>query len=618
MNRDEPIHYIDRFPVHPQSPGFGTPPPPELHHVLVGGVDLHPNHQGEASEAESDGNTRVWEQPTLRVYLRGEGQRALGPDGWDVYQLGATGRGGTIAATLAAAHPEQVSETEGPLPPHTCRELSQALLPTAAVVAVHRPSGVVCLLRDGCGFTCLYYAVHRSRLYFSTNLALLRGALGLLAVNTDKISEMLVFGHRGGGRSIWQGINVVAPGHLVVLSPQSRPRIESLHFPECLFDADERRRLERQPIEQTLAEVDAAVGQALQSLQGCARVAVPGGGGVDSSLLGAYLARQGTSVTFYSMNQPEAARREAEWIEPLTKALRVPCELVNIHRETFIRTLVSALKTSQHPLMGPNTVGGVLVQQQARERGEGEFVSGELCDTLFGGLSGFTYLSPRFRVLSWLSGIPNRYRFWLRRGLADVSTCCHEISRVVDGADLASVGTGCPERAESHREVQAFGYPGQSYTQRMADLLTLGEMKRVPGTLHHDFHERAETIGGRMHYPFADPRLIRLGLHLPYHFKRRRGHNKWLWRTFAAGYIGGETAFRKKYSFPTLTERWLDRTHSLLPRGFLGDLFGVNLGLLWDALPATSPTRWTLINCEIWGRLHVWNESPDALAGQLL
>ena len=154
--------------------------------------------------------------------------------------------------------------------------------------------------------------------------------------------------------------------------------------------------------------------------------------------------------------------------------------------------------------------------------------------------------------------------------MCDFPTTCHEINQVVDGSQRANIGAGILERGAIHIDVQSFRYPGRllhPYVQRMADHLTFGELKRVPAALHHCFHEYGELFGGRLVYPFAHPRILRLGIDMPYYLKRRRGKNKWLWRKIAAPYIGKEAAFRRKYAFPTLTERLAQPRGVLLHKG---------------------------------------------------
>jgi hypothetical protein len=62
-----------------------------------------------------------------------------------------------------------------------------------------------------------------------------------------------------------------------------------------------------------------------------------------------------------------------------------------------------------------------------------------------------------------------------------------------------------------------------------------------------------------------------------------------------------------------LSFRWLDRAADLLADGFLEDLLRVPVRRLCDSLMETSPARWTLLNVELWGRLHCFRDTPASL-----
>ena len=91
------------------------------------------------------------------------------------------------------------------------------------------------------------------------------------------------------------------------------------------------------------------------------------------------------------------------------------------------------------------------------------------------------------------------------------------------------------------------------------------------------------------------------------------GHKKWLWRKFTSEYIGHDVAFRKKYAFPTLTNLWLEPSSSLLKGGFLQDLLCANVSNVFESLPKSDPARWTLLNIELWGRIHCLGQTKEKL-----
>ncbi len=152
----------------------------------------------------------------------------------------------------------------------------------------------------------------------------------------------------------------------------------------------------------------------------------------------------------------------------------------------------------------------------------------------------------------------------------------------------------------------------------MSDMLTWVRGRLTTRILHAGFLEYAEWCGTHEHYPFASPRLVRLGLHLPSRWKYRGGHLKWLWRRFASQYLGADFAFRRKHSFPTLTESWLDRAGPLLRDGFLEDLLCMRVSDSYSRMPPGEVSRWMLLNIELWGRLHIRREGSESLLDRLL
>jgi asparagine synthase (glutamine-hydrolysing) len=499
-----------------------------------------------------------------------------------------------------------------------CRRISWATLPGAAIVAIHSGLGRACLIRDGAGFRPLYYSFRNATLFFSTNLPQLRSAASETGINTDKIAEMLAFGHRSGGRTVWQGIDTVGPGRLIEFQSGQRLRQHQFWRPDALFEVSERRRLEACSVDAVLHEIRDALDEGLAPLQDRGRLAIPCGGGVDSSLLGAYLSRKQSPLGFYTVNKPDADRQESEWMESIAHRIGVPCVYVNVGRENFFEAYFDFLSLTEQPAIGPNLVAHRILRRRAFEQGERDFVSGELCDTVFGGLGSFYYLSRRFRLLHFLSSLPAGQRFWLKRALSGEKSLLLEIMQLARGEELGSIAAGDLERSEYMVEIAALAYPGQSHAQHLADVLTWMNLRLIPSALHGAFFEYDEQPGGTTWFPFAHRRMMRLGLHLPYHFKRSHGVNKWIWRRFAAPYIGEDVAFRKKYTFPAPIRAWFDKAVKLIPGGFLEDLFCARLEGLMNGLGPNDPSRWTLVNVELWGRLNCWKEDPAALLSRVL
>jgi asparagine synthetase B (glutamine-hydrolysing) len=602
---------LNSEPEHPPSPLLE----PRAHKGISGCFRLasHNRTQSLSSTSEAEGSS-TWQGEDYTVVARPEATYAASPNGWEIFALGQSQAAALVAKVLDRLPISEGQDSVPALPVEDARQLCWGLLPASAVIARHSPTGTVCLLRDGMGFLPFYYGLSEDLLRCSSSLASLRPHFPIQGINTDKMVEMLVFGHRSGSRTLFQNLQVVDPGQLVIFRPGLRPQRQRFWEPIHLFDPAERRRVEGLTEQQLLEEIRSALEESFAPLQSRAHVGVPGGGGVDSSVLAAFLAARGQKVTFWCINQPEAPVQEAQWMESLSRQLGIPVTYAQINRAVFLESLVEMIDRAHQPAVGPNFVGGYVVRRLGHEKGEQDFVLGQSCDTLLGGLPTVGYLAPSFRLLRRLCHLlPARLRFWLTRGMADDATWRLDMLQTISGRQLAIVGAGDLERAEMLARSEQIHYPGQTTAQRRADQLTFLQLLSLPSMAHHAFFEPDEWIGTAAHYPFTHPRLVRLGLHLPHQRKRHRGSNKWLWRRFASRYLGENVAFRKKYSFPTLTEQWLDRAATLLPGGFLEDLFHAPISFLYSRLEPEDVSRWTLLNLELWGRLHCWGESSAAL-----
>jgi asparagine synthase (glutamine-hydrolysing) len=497
------------------------------------------------------------------------------------------------------------------------KEITDLLLPGAIVFAIQPKFGRVVVLRDACGFIPIYYHFSQNKLVFSSNLETVRKNTQYDGINTDKINEMLVYAHRTGKRTLWQNLNAISPGGVSVFTQDQLAVHQWLLTEPSQYIPEVQSKFKSLSESALLLEIKKAMDKALEPLENESHVSVPCGGGVDSSFLGAYLAQRGQDVTFWCINQPDAPVSEDEWMKPLSEQLNIPCEYANLNKQVFLENLLDRMVQSHQPMTGPNSVGGIYARKLALAAGDKVFISGEGADTVFGGLSPFGRLVPMVSLFRMLSKLPKRIRMQLDRGLISDAAWVMDMSQVAPTEDLSRIAMGDMERAELLAEV--LNFPGNdSSKERYADIFSWIQLKEVPTGLNHIFFEKDEFEGGVTHYPFAHSALINLGLNLPYRYKVNDGHKKWLWRKFTSEYIGHDVAFRKKYAFPTLTNLWLEPSSTLLKAGFLQDLLCANVSNVFESLPKSDPARWTLLNIELWGRIHCLGQTKAQLLDTMM
>jgi asparagine synthase (glutamine-hydrolysing) len=594
-----------------------------VHGSITRGVLGHISWRAAALPIEMQPPEDGWNAWNLDCgYLKGRGpvDCYAASDGWSVFAISPKPLAKHIAALLEDSFPKGLAEAPNQLSHKLSAHLFWDLIPRTAIVAYHNPTSDVCLIRDVLGFYPLYYCATKDGVALSTSLPLLKDSVGITPVNVNALSELITFGHHFGSATVWNGIDVVAPGQCVFLSRKKPPSRHWFALPEVAFDPAERERLSRRTTEQLLVEARTLVEQSLSRELTNRSFSVQGGGGVDSSVLIALTAQSHPGLSVWSINHPDLNPSESVWVEPLTSRFGAQSRFADIERENFLVNLVDVAVRSAQPLVGPNFIGGAILRQKALSLGSPDqhFINGELCDTIFGGLSSFHQLAPHRRGARLLQRLPNGMRRSLTRAVRTDRDWLSSRMIGLPESELAQAGFGSLERAELIDSVHSIGTSDSDPVQVLADRLTWLDFRRVPSALHHGFYERDEWYGGHSIFPFADKALLRFGFNLPHRFKYRAGHTKWLWRMLAADLIGREAAFRPKMGFDAPIHDWLKRAVPMLENGFVTDVFRLSRSHFASRLAASKELFWPLVNIELWGRLHCWGMDPKVLLHQLL
>lgn len=569
-----------------------------------------------------EGDCQSWTVATGQVLGKGTTAQAhVASEGWSVFALSATNNIADLICEKLEKHlPDGFHESGGQLGGDLESHLFWDLIPKTAFVAHHNRTNEIWLVRDVLGFVPIYYRAVSEGVTLSTSLPWLRDVVDESGINVGKLAELITFGHHFGSSTVWRGIDVVAPGQCVVLSPDKLVRRLWFAKPEIAFDAAERSRLSSLSTEQLSAEsrklVEDSVSRAIQGKS----FVVQGGGGVDSSVLTALATHLRSDVVSWSINHPDLSPSEASWVRPLAARLQVQARFADVTRPLFIESLVDVMTRAGQPLIGPNFIGGAILRQQALMTSTDElhFLNGELCDTIFGGLSSFHQLALRRRSARKLSRLPARMRRMIKRGLLDDRDWLAFRVLGLPERDFASCAFGSLERAELIDEIHSVGRQHSDSVQALANQLTWFDFRRVPCALHHGFYERDEWYGGDFLFPFADASLLRFGFNLPCKYKYRSGHTKWLWRNLAADLIGKDVAFRPKKGFDAPIRDWLRPVLKMFDGGFAADVFRLSSGQFATRLAEREALLWPLANIELWGRLHCCGESPSDVFEKLM
>ena len=178
------------------------------------------------------------------------------------------------------------------------------------------------LARDPLGIKPLLYSFVGQRLVFASELkAILASRLVPREIDPEALRLLLTYGSVYQPHTMVRGVNMLLPGHRLIIEPGKTERIERY----WAMDMDRRQDLRSQPYALQVEEVSSALKEAVR-LQMCSDVPLGAflSGGVDSSILVALMSQMSSlrvktfSVGFESegsaIDESDEARRTAEFL----------------------------------------------------------------------------------------------------------------------------------------------------------------------------------------------------------------------------------------------------------------------------------------------------------------
>jgi asparagine synthase (glutamine-hydrolysing) len=134
----------------------------------------------------------------------------------------------------------------------------------------------------------------------------------------------------------------------------------------------------------------------------------------------------------------------------------------------------------------------------------------------------------------------------------------------------------------------------------------------------HDRMAMAASI--EMRVPFLENALIDFGLHLPRSAKLKHGQRKWVVKQAALAVLPADVVHARKRAFP-MPGYFDTGSEALLHGGVAAELLHWSRRTQATLIPLAAQRpglRFSLVGLELWGRLYLRNEKPDALASELL
>jgi asparagine synthase (glutamine-hydrolysing) len=518
--------------------------------------------------------------------------------------------------------------------------------------------------RDRLGIKPLYVLRQGATVAFASEIKAflpLRGWTPRL--DGSRLGEYLIYRGLAGNATMFEGVERVAPGELVVATSEQvrRERYWQLPHPAVPGEAAPARPVPRSE-QQWAEELDALLDEVVREhLASDVPLGTFNSGGLDSSLVTALAARvQGQPLNTYSVGFDDPAYDESEFAGMVAERFATRHHRLLVGGAEYAEWLQRAIWFHDEPLSHPHSVQLLRLSQLAKQRVT-VVLTGEGSDELFGGYR-------RYRLPALLDRLPVPSR-WLRPGVFLAGSMLGRLERLraralfgglphgggAEGGDGAGAGEGggggrigrggSRLRVEglaafvSERQARRLlgepgaggaGRPGGPLGRRggadvlaqrpgvLARTLWFDQQTYLQALLHRlDRMSMGASVEGRV--PFLDHRVVELAAMLPSHLKVRGMETKVLLKRVGARYLPAAITRRRKAGFSVPVASWLR------PGGPLADA----VALLLEPASASrgycvrgelerlveehrrgrrnhGEALWGLINLELWQRL--WQE----------
>ncbi len=425
------------------------------------------------------------------------------------------------------------------------------------------------LARDRMGKKPLYYYRARGALYFASEIkALLTISGSERRINLEALHHFLSYKHVPHPLSIFEGISILPPAHMLVFRPGQEPEIR--RYWDVEFCRTDRTALpESELVERLLSLLRRGVQRRLMA-------DVPIGfflsGGIDSGLCAALAAElsSGRIKTFtltYAQGSTTAGKeQDRRWARWIAERYQTEHHEETIEQTDFSESLRRILRCFDEPFSG---VVSTYFLAQLIARHVKVAVSGDGADELFG-----SYLSHRLAVPL------SSYAAYVRTGNANLirpfDTDPALLERLAGMDEAAWRQELCVFTDEEKSRLYAPDVAGvmrafstkEHLGREFARLTAVDPLNRVLEAEFRTFlPDQVLTFVDRLSMahslevraPFLDTDVVTFIAALPGGWKIRNGETKYILKRAALKYFPEEMVFRKKEGFVMPVAEWLRR-----------------------------------------------------------
>jgi asparagine synthase (glutamine-hydrolysing) len=486
------------------------------------------------------------------------------------------------------------------------------------------------LARDPFGIKPMYWTVVGGALYFASEIKALLPFLPSVETNLEAFKDYLTFQFCLGGKTLFEGVNELLPGHFLRVRNGS---IETRRYWEVYYSAD---------FEHTASHFEERIRSLVaESVDLHLRADVPVGayvsGGFDSSLVATLAARTHPHelVGFTGKFSQDAAYDESRFARDVAAHSGFELHEIDIRADDLVRNLERVIYHLDHPVAGPGSFPQYMVSQRAAQHRK-VLLGGQGGDEVFGGYTRYliAYFEQCIRgaidgtmhdgnfIVTYESIIPNltalkSYKpllkeFW-RDGLFDDLDVRYFrlINRIPDLGD--EVERSLLPEYSPYESFRTIFHGGNVAKESYFDSMTHFDFKTLLPALLHVEDRVSMAHGLESRVPLLDIRLVELAATIPADVKFKDGTMKHVLREAFNRDLPSSVASRQdKMGFPVPLQEWvtepgpvrefvLDVLSSDAARGrALIDNRKVLAGL--ESEPRYGRRLWGFLSLELWQR----------------
>ena len=506
--------------------------------------------------------------------------------------------------------------------------------------------------RDKLGIKPLYYALANDRLLCASEMkSIIASGLCPAQLNGKRVPELLTFGYISGQETLFQGIDVLLPGHRMLwrggqleIEPYwdipgpaeqevSQSESEWVHDFTDLFEETVRLRLMS----------DVPLGVFLS-------------GGLDSSAIAATMAKQMSDpLMTFSVGFDSQYYSEFSFAREVAQAIGAEHHEVVLSAENLIASIPKLVWHEDKPIRNPSSVALYHVAELARERVK-VVLTGEGSDELYAGYSrywatlfnlrwGSLYekIAPRWfrekivQSMLWKWPLPLNVKKKISHTFLNHSMRPEEIvfdnfhaifpQRMHEGLFSSDFYAEVKD-VDLYRDVLGL-YQSRGGDNDLDRLLYVDQKTYLVELLmKQDRMSMAASIESRV--PFLDHEMVEFAARVPNRMKLKGKSEKYLVKQAMAKMVPRSILTREKMGFPVPLRQWLHESYGGLFASVLAsektkqrNIFNVDFlnRLLSENQHGQrdhTDALWTLMNFEIWARVFLDGESDEAVSAEIM